>query len=259
MDEDKSNNKNLKTMMQKLTPLDSSRLPHAEFGQLMVRFFEDFASSSLDVTVDSDFKKLYNALQLQIPSYNAALDQIRASEESKQIGEFDHTRDLDMKALRDSLKPYRNSRIQSEIAAYASLHMLLSEYKEVEDESYESETNKLNSLVARLQSSDYTSHVATMGIVKFINQLADSNTAFNTLFGQRSYKTSQKVVFDVKELRKSLAADYKKMTTYIATLATVKDDAYYKDVLAIINNGRNYFSTVVLARRTGKKSNVEKP
>lgn len=96
-----------------------------------------------------------------------------------------------------------------------------------------------------------------MGIVKFINQLADSNTAFNDLFAQRSYKTSQKVVLEVKILRKSLAADYRKMTGYIAALASVKDDAYYKEVLAIINNGRSYFSNVVLARRTANK-NVEK-
>lgn len=242
-----------------LSSLHLNGLQNAEFGQLIVRFFEDFNSSSLDVNTDLDFKKLYDALQLQIPTYNAALDQVRASEESKQIAEFDHTRDLDVKALRDSLRPYRNSRIQSEIDAYAVLNLLVSEYKGVENESYESETNKLNSLVARLQSSDYTSHVATMGIVKFINQLADSNTAFNDLFAQRSYKTSQKVVLDVKILRKSLAADYRKMTGYIAALASVKDDAYYKEILAIINNGRSYFLNVVLARRTGNKSNVEKP
>jgi hypothetical protein len=242
-----------------LSSLYLNGLQNAEFGQLIVRFFEDFGSSSLDINTDSDFKKLYDALQLQTPAYNAALDQVRASEESKQIAEFDHMRDLDMKALRDSLRPYKNSRIQSEIDAYAVLNLLLSEYKDVEDDSYESETNKLNSLVARLQSSDYTSHVATMDIVKFINQLSDSNTAFNDLFAQRSYKTSQKIVLDVKILRKSLATDYKKMTTYIAALATVKEDAYYKDVLAIINNGRNYFSNVVLARRSGNKGNVEKP
>lgn len=241
-----------------LSSLHLNALQNAEFGQLIVRFFEDFSNSSLDVNADADFKKMYEAIQLQIPTFNAALDQIRASEESKQIADFDHIRDLDVKALRDSLKPYKNSRIQSEIDAYAVLNLLLSEYKDVEDESYESETNKLNSLVARLQSSDYASHVATVGIVKFINQLADSNTAFNSLFAQRSYKTSQKVVFDVKVLRKSLAADYKKMTTYIAALAPVKEDTYYKDVLAIINNGRVYFSNVVLARRAAKKNNVKK-
>lgn len=139
-----------------LSSLHLNGLQNAEFGQLIVRFFEDFNSSSLDVNADLDFKKLYDALQLQIPTYNAALDQVRASEESKQIAEFDHTRDLDVKALRDSLRPYRNSRIQSEIDAYTVLNLLISEYKDVENESYESETNKLNSLIARLQSSDYT-------------------------------------------------------------------------------------------------------
>lgn len=243
----------------KLSSLHLNGLQNAEFGQLIVRFFEDFSSSSLDVNADLDFKKLYDALQLQIPTYNAALDQVKASEESKQIAALDHTRDLDVQALRYSLKPYRNSRNQAETDAYTALNLLLSEYKDVEHESYESETNKLNSLISRLQATEYAAHVTALGIEKFVTQLADSNTVFNNLFSQRSYKTSQKVVFDVKALRKSLTDDYKKMTAYISALASVKEDAYHKDILAIINNGRTYFSNVVLARRTAGKNNVKKP
>lgn len=83
--------------------------------------------------------------------------------------------------------------------------------------------------------------------------LAASNTDFNQLFAQRSFKTSQKVVADVKALRKTLASDYKTMINYIAAMASVKEDTYYKDILTILNNGRNYFSNVVLSRRIGNK------
>jgi hypothetical protein len=80
--------------------------------------------------------------------------------------------------------------------------------------------------------------------------LADSNTAFNDLFSHRSYQASQKQTYDVKALRKALTNDYSQMTNYIAMLANVKTDVFYKDVLAVINNGRKYFSDL-LARRTG--------
>lgn len=243
----------------KLSALYLNGLQNAEFGQLIVRFFEDLNNSVLDVNADLDFKKLYDNLRTQIATYNSALNQLQANEESKNIAELDKRRDTDLQALRSSIKPYKNSRIQAEIDAYSVLKLLLSEYKDVESDSYESETNKLNSLVGRLLSSDYTAHVATLGIVKFVNHLSDSNTTFNDLFAQRSFKTSQKVVYDVKALRKIIATDYKKMTSYITALAAVKEDVYYKDILAIINNGRNYFSNVVLARRTGNKGTVEKP
>lgn len=233
-------------------------LQNAEFGQLIVRFFEDLNTKSLDINVDPDLKRLYEALQDQLPAYNTALDQIRASEESEQIFKLDKVRDRDIQALRDSLKPYRNAKTQTETDAYNAIRLLISEYKGVEDDSYESETNRLNSLIGRLQSPEFYNSALTLGIEKFIMNLAASNTDFNQLFAQRSFKTSQKVVADVKALRKTLASDYKIMTNYIAAMASVKEDTYYKDILTIINNGRNYFSNVVLSRRIGNK-NVQKP
>jgi Family of unknown function (DUF6261) len=235
---------------QKLVPLHILRLHHAEFGQFIVRFFEDFSQTSLDVNTDADFKRMFNALQTQIPGYNSALDQIQASEESAKIAEADKARDLDVQALKDSIKPYRNAKTQTEKDAYTSIKVLLDQYKGVEDTSYEEETNKLNLLVAKLQSSEYSSHVATLGIVKFVNHLSDSNTAFNALFSHRSYQNSQKQIYDVKALRKSLTEDYKQMANYITMLANVKTDVFYKDVLVIINNGRKYFSDL-LAKRNG--------
>lgn len=233
-------------------------LQNAEFGQLIVRFFEDLNTKSLDINVDPDLKRLYEALQDQLPAYNAALDQIRASEESEQIFKLDKIRDRDIQSLRDSLKPYRNAKTQTETDAYNAIRLLISEYKGVEDDSYESETNRLNSLIGRLQSPEFYNSALTLGIEKFIMNLAASNTDFNQLFAQRSFKTSQKVVADVKALRKTLASDYKTMINYIAAMASVKEDTYYKDILTIINNGRSYFSNVVLSRRMGNKD-AKKP
>lgn len=242
----------------KLSSLYMNGLQNAEFGQLIVRFFEDFSTKSLDINVDADLKRLYEALQYQLPVYNAALDQIRASEESEQIARLDKVRDRDIQALRDSLKPYRNAKTQNETDAYHAMRLLISEYKGVEDDSYESETNRLNSLIIRLQSPEFYNSALTLGIEKFIMNLAASNTDFNQLFAQRSFKTSQKVVADVKALRKTLASDYKTLINYISAMASVKEDTYYKDILTIINNGRNYFSNVVLSRRMGNKD-AKKP
>ncbi|WP_157844692.1 hypothetical protein [Chryseobacterium sp. Leaf405] len=46
------------------------------------------------------------------------------------------------------------------------------------------------------------------------------------------------------------------MANYIVTLANVKSEPFYTDVLAILNNGRTYFSTVVLSRRNNHKKVV---
>lgn len=246
-------------MKAKISPLNLHKMYNSEFGQLIVRFFEDFEKTSLSASADPDFKKLYDALEDQLPAYNAALDQVRASEESKRIEELDNERDADLQALRDALKPYRNAKTAIETDAYNVLNLLLKEYKDVENESYESQTNSVNQLVERLLSADYSAHVATLGIVKFVNHVSDSNTAFNDLFAERSYKNSQKVVYDVKQLRKKLASDYRDMYEYVAVMANVKDLPFYQEVLAVINNGRNYFANTVLSRRNNDAKEENPP
>ena len=235
----------------KLTPLYTQGLHHAEFGQFIIRLYEDFGKTSLDVAFDADFKTLFDALQSKITTYNKALEQIRASEESKKIAEADRNRDADVQALKDSIKPYRNAKNETEKSAYTAVKIVLDQYKGVENNAYEEETIKINTLVAKLQSADYTAHITALGIGKFITQLSASNNAFNDLFAHRSYQTSQKETYDVKVLRKVMTAEYNILVTYIVALANVKTDSFYKEVLGVINNSRKYFSDV-LARRSTK-------
>lgn len=233
----------------KLSPLNVNRLRHAEFGQLIVRFFEDFANANLNAETDSDFKTVFDALKSNITTFNAALDQVSASEETKKIADADKERDADFQALKTAIKPYRNAKAEEDKTAYQSLTILFSEYKGVEATSYEEETNRLNNLLARLNAEPYKAHIATLSITKFVGYLSESNKAFNDIFSQRSHHTSQKIVYDVKTLRKTLADDYRKMITYIVSLAEMKQDTFYKDTLNIINNGRKYFDDIILARR----------
>lgn len=238
----------------KITPLDVAKLHHAEFGQFIIRFFEDFEKTSLDAASDADFKTMYDGLQAQIPTYNNALEQIRASEESDKIADADHVRDSDVQALKYSILPFRNAKTQAEKDAYTAVKIVLDQFKGVETNSYEEETNKLNLLTTKLLSADYTDALATLGIKKFVEHLSASNTAFNELFAHRSYQTSQKVTYNVKALRKALWEDYSKMTNYVVAMANVKSDAFYKSVLDVINNSRKYYADV-LARRNST-SNV---
>lgn len=239
--------------MKKLINVDLQRLHHAEFGQLIVRFVEDFSTSSLDANTDTDFKRLLAVIKAQIPMYIAALDQI-SSEETTAISEADTVRDADLQALRDAVKPYRYAKTQTEKDSYSTIKLLLDQYKKVQHASYEEETTKLNVLVEKLLSPEYSFQISALSIVKFANHLSDSNTEFNKIFAECSHMMSQKQMYDIKAIRKNLTHDYRQMENYIATLANVKSDPFYNDVLAILNNGRTYFSTVVLSRRNNKRS-----
>lgn len=237
---------------QKLISLDLQSLHQPEFGQFIIRFFEDFEKTALPTDVDVDLKLLFDYLKAQIPTYNKALEQIRANEESKKIAELDRIRDADVQALKDSIKPYRAAKNTAQKDAYIALKIVLDAYKNIFKEGYEKQTNQINNLVSTLQSDKYSSHVAVLKVGVFVEELDKSNKAFNNLFAHRSFLNLQKETYNIRELRKDMTTVYRKMAKYIEVLADVKQDDYYKKVLDVVNNSRKYYADV-LAVRGGRK------
>lgn len=242
--------------MKKLIALDFPRLRHAEFGQLITRLFDDFQSSDLDITIDEDFKRMFNNIQEQILVYKNALDKIRANEGSAKIVEADTVRDADLQALRDALKPYRNAKTQAEKEAYITIKLLLDQYKNVQHTSFEEETDQLDILVGKLLSSEYSFDVSALSIVKFANHLSDSNNAFRNIFAEYSSEALPQQVYSVKALRRFLTQDYKQMAHYILTMANIKNDPFYNEALVILNKGRA-FMKIALTGRNGNNTNVQ--
>ncbi len=237
---------------QKLYPIDLVRLHHAEAGQFINRFFEDVAQATLNLSVDEDLEGLYQKINEQRPVFQKALDQIRAQQETEQIALLDQNRDHDIQALRFALKAYRTSRNTDKQKAYTELSIILTQYKDVEDDNYEQETIRLTNLVSLLTDSSHTAAVSLLKLNEFVTELASSNTAFNTLFANRSYQVSAKTVYDVKALRKELFTDYKLLADYVLSMAKVKATTpLYKDVLTLLNNGRQYYANTIARRTSG--------
>ena len=236
----------------KLNPIYLQGLHHAEFGQFIDQFINDFSEANLDLNTDTDFKTIFEGLKAKTPAYNKALMQIRENENTKKIAELDKERDNDFQALKDSIKPYRNAKKAPQIKAYNTLKILLDEYKNITTLSYEEETKKISSLLSSLKNSDYQPHITTLKIEEFISELEKSNTAFNTLFGERSAQNIGKESYDTKALRKEITDIYRKLTNYIIALVEIKTDPFYRKTLEVINNSRKYYADT-LAKRNGQK------
>ena len=237
----------------KLNPIYLQGLHHAEFGQFIDRFINDFSEANLDLNTDTDFKTIFEGLKAKTPAYNKALMQIRENENTKKIAELDKERDNDFQALKDSIKPYRNAKKDPQIKAYNTLKILLDEYKNITTLSYEEETKKISSLLSSLKSEDYQPHITTLKIEEFTSELEKSNTAFNTLFGERSAQNIGKESYDTKALRKEITDIYRKLTTYIIAVVEIKTDPFYRKTLEVINNSRKYYADT-LAKRNGQKT-----
>ena len=225
---------------QTLLNLQTSSLRYAEFSQFIARFLDDVEKENLDVKKEEILSNLLGQLKTNLPAYQASLGQVRVSEKSSTITEADQLRDEDFQALREAIKPYRNSRRENEKAAYKTLDLLFDQYKKATKVSYEEESALLNSLLEKLRKAEYQSAIETLGIGRFMNNLTESQA-----------ENLAKVSFDTKQLRKDLAVPYQQLSDYVAILAQLKEDAIYQKTLSVLNNSRKYYADV-LARRKGK-------
>lgn len=245
--------------MKNLVKLDLGALHVAEAGQLITRYFEDFEKSGLRASADKDFEALHTSMKAKLPAYAAALDQVQGSEETKNILTADAQRDRRIRALRDALKAFRHADAEDEAGAYHALSLLMKEYKAVEDANYEEETLRLNVLLQRLKSPEYMPHVEMLDLQKFIAKLEAANRDFNGFFANRSHQNAGKVSMDVKKLKTELLEQYGRLAAYIAANAEVRADAFYKETLKVLNNGRTYFADTVLARRKATPKQGDAP
>jgi hypothetical protein len=238
-----------------LQKISVSQLQYLESGQFIHRFFNDFDHSGLDVSFDSEFKISYDSLKQQYPTYEQALLQIKTMAETELIMEQDDIRDKKLTTLRRAVTVFEHTDGEAEKTAYKLLKIVLKNYKNIEVSNFEAESLGLTKLIKDLKSSDYLPAVKTLNIENHINNLEKANTTFGVTFDSRSTKTISKETYDTKLLRKNIYQTYNDLVGYIVIIGNRKKTIpFYADALAVINNGRKYYSDI-LAKRGGKGGN----
>lgn len=233
----------------KLIAFQARRLHHAEYAQFISRFLDDLDKSGLRYNTDEVLTQAVAQVRTKLPAFKKALEQVRASDKTELLAEKDKQRDNDFRVLKDSLKLYRHSRKPAEQAAYTSLNLLFKQHKLTHRTSYEAETTLLTALLDKLALAPYQEQVTTLGIKKFVDNLAESNSAFDTLFASRSKENLTKVSYDTKALRAELATAYQQVADYIQLMSQLKALKLYKDLLDVVNNSRAYYADVIVAKR----------
>ncbi|MDO4432376.1 MAG: DUF6261 family protein [Aerococcaceae bacterium] len=235
--------------MTKLTNLHIPHLRHAELVQFLTRFLDDLTKAELPYNNEEHIKPLLVKIRTDLVPLQKSLEQVRASEKSTAISQADALRDADLQALYDSVKPYRVTKRDNEKSAYTALKLLFAQYKEAKSSNYEAETALVVNLLEKLGQAPYNEHVRTLSIKKFVDNLSESNTAFEQLFASRSQDALTKTTYDVKGLRKAVLTPYKQLATYVELMAQLKGTKLYIDFLDVLNNSRKYYADMLAKRK----------
>lgn len=235
----------------KLYPIALSQLHYVETGQFIVRFLTDLKNASIITTTDAEFDALCQAISTQSPAYNDALVQIKAKAESAMLIDQDDSRDKKITTIRRVVSVFEYSDIEAEQIAYKNLKIVLNNFDGLEKLNFEAETLGIVNLLKELRSTTNAPFVQSLGLDKHITNLETANNNFTTTFNKRSTDIVSTVVYNTKALRTKLLEAYKNLAEYVLVMAkTKKNTDYYTNILAVLNNGRQYFADI-LAKREG--------
>jgi hypothetical protein len=243
-----------------LYPLTISRLSYLDSGQFIVRYLTDFQNSGLDPATDPDFKVIHEALKTQSPLFNAALMQVRAKAESEELMALDIRRDQKMATLRRALSVFEYTDVPAELTAYKLIKITLKTYKDIERENFEAESLGLDNLVVALNNAATLPSVQVLKLEGHVGNLKLANDQFKAKFSTRSSDTISTVVYDTKTIRNTILATYKNLAEYALVMAKNRStNAFYGELLTIINNGRAYFATILARQASASEDTPPTP
>jgi hypothetical protein len=238
-----------------LHKLSIARLTHLEAGQLIKSSIKDLETAGIIITTDTHINDYVHQMSTDSELYDKGLLQIKKNQETEEIANLDHNRDLSLAAFKRQLNVYELSTNAAIVAAYNAVTIVVKNYKNLAALNYEAESNGIDNLIADLKSPGYAPHVATLNLAEFIDRIKVSNDDFKLKFSQRGTDISSTEHYNMKVIRKAAIENYNNYTQYVLSLAKLSTGGdYYKNILNIINQTRKYYSDL-LAKRNGGNNN----
>lgn len=243
-------------MKTKIT-LSYERLTIVEFTQMLSRSVALVEQKEFSFGSDDMVEGLFNRVKNGLPALEAAIKPKRGSDLTESVQDLYKTRNLDIRALFDSIKPFKASRNKEKVAAYRSLEHLFNQYRDINRQTIEGSSVLVKSLLTKLAQDNISKQVTLLGIEEYVTNLIDSNQRYNTAYLKRSQELSERVVIDVRQLRKNLTDDYKLLYSHLQNKIAYNPKAEEKGLLRLINEVRQDYADLINRRKSKAKKKEE--
>lgn len=209
---------------------------HTDFSDLVI----DFTPVELGIeTQFSDFTHL-------LGNEKETLHIIQKSDITDELVDSDALRDFTFRGFSDSIKSSCNHFRKETKKAAKRVQIVLDEYGNVAEKSYDQETTAINNLVSKLKQ-DYAAEISILGVSEWIDELLANNEAFNTLIKNRYTQESAKTQLLMKRVRTEVDNAFRTITKRINALIIVNgEEAYEKFVIELNNRIENYTNNLAI-------------
>ena len=193
-----------------LKPIQKSQLHNMEHYQ--------FAGHVLAMCKEAGIAKLnpvLSPLQSAYSAEDAALNQPRQEEGTKDLEELDRVRDQAYRSLQLLVDLHLHSDEAASRASAERLTEVMARYPKMLQVNYDKESGMVKNLITDLRTADLGAHVTKLAAKPYIDRLEKANTAFDQRFRSRLKSAVPSGTFDIKALRaatdKALAAVIRRM------------------------------------------------
>ena len=155
---------------------------------------------------------------------DTAFIQNQAYESTKEVEEKDRTRDELFLYIKQTIDSNLLCPLAHKKSAALKLDFALTPYRTANSRPYAENTAQITNFVGDMQSAEYTSHVATLGLTEAIAQLEAANNAFNAVYSGRSGEKLTRVSSDnMKAIRPKVDDAYRAVVSAINALYQVNE------------------------------------
>jgi len=188
-----------------------------------------------------------------VPAYNkedGTLNVIRKNPLTADISTADDWRDALGTGLMYMVKGATYHYTPAKREAAKRVLVVIENYGDINRKSYDEQTAAINSMVKDLQTG-YAEDIATLGLEKWVAELAAANKAFEDLMQKRYEAEAEKPQYTMKTAREEVDEAYRAITERIGALIIVNGEAPYAGFVNELNERIERYNNAV-SRRYGR-------
>ncbi len=237
-------------------------LRNSEYTMFVSQFVAIFLKYNAELL---HLKKSFERLNAFMPDLAKIKAQELSSAYSNLIHDLDVQRDNLFKAIVNQVKNIEKSGLSSLSAHVAVLNRLLDKHgRDIASDNYNSETKRLNDLLAEISAStEISAAITAAGLNSFVDQLRAVNREFNNKFMQRTEDDAAVEAVDARAIRTEADKALIAFLDAFEFCSSEYDDLDYQTPANELNEHISYYKTQLKARETrrnsGKDTNSEDP
>lgn len=240
----------------KIEEVGLTKLNNAEYTNYMSRVQTEVAKATIEKIGIT--QETLSSLESNIAKMNDLVAQSRISDNTAKLAELDNERDNIIIYLMAEIDNKQRSPLANVKTSAISLHNATHQYKGIQTEADQQETQKINGLLMDLAKPENAPNATTLGLDEVIEQLRILNTEYESLTSERTHEKTSTTIDNSKVVRLDNDKIYDNIVTmaFVTSVASPSEESttFVTNINALIDETNTRYNQRRAAEKAHKKA-----